>query len=303
MSSIIFGPINSRRFGRSLGVDLSPKIKQCNFDCLYCELQGAKTLQQQKDVVELETVCKAIDDALKVDSDIDVVTLTANGEPTLYPHLQKLIEFLQSKHCKTMILSNAATINDSAIQDALIQLDCVKLSLDCATQSCFKKLDRPNSGIDIENIKSGMKSFAKRYRGELIIEILFVKTVNDNAKEIEALNRFLKDLSPSRIDIGTIDRPPAYDVKALSYDELFSIAKMFDPNLFINIASRKQTKQKPTAYSTKQIYNTLLKRPLTDDDVKVLFDLNSRKKLDQLCSDGKVVKISRNNLLFYKIAD
>ena len=90
--NIIFGPIHSRRFGKSLGVDLSPGKKQCNFDCLYCELDPAKTMDAYDDVVTVEEVTTALKHALDEHGDVDFITLTANGEPTLYPYLSELID-------------------------------------------------------------------------------------------------------------------------------------------------------------------------------------------------------------------
>ena len=138
---VIFGPIHSRRFGKSLGVDLSPSKKQCNFDCLYCELDPAKTMGDQDEVLRVETIITAIQKGLSEHQDIDFLTITANGEPTLYPHLSELIDEINKikGKTKTLILSNAATIDDPEVQSALLKLDEVKLSLDCATQKCLKK--------------------------------------------------------------------------------------------------------------------------------------------------------------------
>ena len=228
--NIIFGPIHSRRFGKSLGVDLSPSKKQCNFDCLYCELDPAKTMGDQDEVLSVETIISAIQKGLLEHDDIDFLTITANGEPTLYPHLSKLIDEINKIKGKTkvLILSNAANIDNPKVQSALLKLDEVKLSLDCASQKCLKKLDRSHSGIDVENIKAGILAFKNRYKGPLIIEILIVKTLNDSEEEISKLNEYLLKLQPTRIDIGTIDRPPAFDVKPVSYEELLHISHLFD---------------------------------------------------------------------------
>jgi len=96
----IFGPINSRRFGKSLGVDLSPEVKQCNFDCLYCELKAAKSVKSYKKILPFKQILKEIKESLKIYKDIDVLTFTANGEPTLYPQLDefdsmRLKDFIQ----------------------------------------------------------------------------------------------------------------------------------------------------------------------------------------------------------------
>lgn len=302
MSNIIFGPIHSRRFGKSLGVDLSPGKKQCNFDCLYCELDPAKTMDAYDDVVSVEEIATAVKTALDEHKDIDFITLTANGEPTLYPYLSELIDKINTFKgtTKTLILSNAATIDDLKTQEALLKLDEVKLSLDCATQKCLKKLDRSHSGIDVENIKAGMLAFKRKYDGPLVIEILIVKTLNDSKEEIAKLNEYLLTLQPTRIDIGTIDRPPAFDVKPVSYEALLEISHWFDSDLPVYIASRKKVDISASHYDEEEILETLAKRPLTQEDIDVLFDEESQIRLKKLLEEEKIKIVSTNGVIFYK---
>ena len=144
-SNIVFGPVRSRRFGRSLGVDLSPNKKQCNFDCVYCELQKAKPVDMMNDVIPKEMVIEAIRDAvMSIDSDeIDVLTFSANGEPTLYPYLYEVISAVKGflpPHIKTLILSNGSKIYILRIfLRALENLRAnIKVSL---WQRCFLWLD------------------------------------------------------------------------------------------------------------------------------------------------------------------
>ncbi len=302
--NIIFGPINSRRFGKSLGIDLSPGKKQCNFDCLYCELDPAKTMVQQDEVLPVAQIINAVKEGLREHGDIDVLTVTANGEPTLYPYLNELIEEINKikGHTKTLILSNAATIDDPKIQEALLKFDEVKLSLDCATQKCLKKLDRSHEGIDVERIKKGMLDFKARYRGSLIIEILVVATLNDKPEEIGTLNDYLLKLHPDRIDLGTIDRPPAFDVKPVSYERLLALSRQFDPSLPLYIASRKKAHMTPSAYTEEEILDTLAKRPLTKEDIEALFDEASQKRFEFLQNEKKIVQVDSNGVIFYKKA-
>ncbi len=302
--NIIFGPIHSRRFGKSLGVDLSPGKKQCNFDCLYCELDPAKTMDSYDDVVSVEQVTSALKQALKEHDDVDFITLTANGEPTLYPYLSELIDEIDSfkDKTKTLILTNASTIDDVKVQEALLKLDEVKLSLDCATQKCLKKLDRSHSGIDVENIKAGMLEFKSKYSGPLVIEILIVKNLNDSKEEIAKLNEYLLKLQPTRIDIGTIDRPPAFDVKPVSYEELLHISHLFDSTLPVYIASRKKADISSSSYSYEEILETLSKRPLTQEDIEALFDEESQKRAENLLHKQKIKLIETNGVNFYKKA-
>lgn len=288
--NIIFGPVNSRRFGKSLGIDLSPSKKQCNFDCLYCELAPAKTMDAYEDVVSIQEIMNALNSVLAEHQDIDVLTITANGEPTLYPHLSELMDEINKVkgHIKTLILSNAANIHESYIQEALQKFDTVKLSLDCATGRCLKRLDRASKKIKIEEIKSGMLSFKAKFSKPLIIEILFVKGVNDGEEEIEALNEYLLTLNATRIDIGTIDRPPAYYVEPLAYEALRDISLKFDASLPIYIATRKMVTGKPSYYSADDILETIKKRPLTLADIEVLFDRESQDSLYALVNEKEI---------------
>jgi len=303
MSSIVFGPVLSRRFGKSLGIDLSPSKKQCNFDCLYCELKPAKTMDRYDAVVPVSKIIAALKEALEYHKDIDVITLTANGEPTLYPHLDELIDEIDKikGDKQTLILSNGSTIGDSSVRAALCKLDSVKLSLDCADDKCLKKLDRSHSGITIADITNGMLEFKQIYHKPLIIEVLFVKTLNDSKEHIEKLSQFLLRLKPTRIDIGTIDRPPAYNVKELSFDELRDIACMFDSSLPIYIASRKTSQIRAEKYSDDEILSTLANRPLSSDDVDILFDEGTKTRLNSLLKEGKVQRTHHHGIFFYTL--
>jgi len=288
--NVIFGPVNSRRFGKSLGIDLSPSKKQCNFDCLYCELAPAKTMERYEDVISVKEIMLALNATLGEHQDIDVLTITANGEPTLYPHLSELMNEVNKVKgsIQTLILSNAANIHEPHIQEALQKFDTVKLSLDCATGRCLKRLDRAHKSIDVEEIKAGMLSFKEKFSKPLIIEILIVKGVNDGDEEIKALNEYLVTLKPTRIDIGTIDRPPAYYVEPLAYDELRAISLKFDASLPIYIATRKTVEVKPSFYTKEEILETIKKRPLTAADVDVLFDEKSKENLEVLVNTKEI---------------
>lgn len=299
--NIIFGPVNSRRFGKSLGIDLSPSKKQCNFDCLYCELEPAKTVGAYEEVISVQEIIDALSESLKTHQDIDAITVTANGEPTLYPYLSELMDEINKikGNIKTLILSNAANIHEAKMQEALMKFDTVKLSLDCATARCLKRLDRSHEGIDVETIKEGMLRFKAKFTNPLIIEILMVKNINDNDEEIKALNEFLLELNPTRIDIGTIDRPPAYKVEALSYEALREISLKFDSSLPIYIASRKKVTEKPSSYSHEDILETLKKRPLTADDVDVLFDEASKRVLQNLIDKHEIKVLNSSGYDFF----
>lgn len=297
----IFGPVLSRRFGTSLGIDLSPLKKQCNFDCLYCELAASATVDTQESVVEVNTIINELKEHLN--PDIDVITITANGEPTLYPHLNTLIDELDKikNNTQTLILTNSSNLTKDSVFNSLLKLDQVKLSLDSVSKDIFKKIDRPLRQIDIDEVVKKIIAFSSLYKGKLFIEILFVKGVNDTKEEIAKLNEVLLKLrNITRIDIGTIDRPPAYDVKPLSYKELYDIAHLFSSSLPIHIASRGVYPQKYTSsYSEEDILNTLDKRALTMQDIDILFDEDSKERLKKLLEESKITTKKVATLEFF----
>lgn len=300
-NSIIFGPIPSRRFGISLGVDLSPSRKQCNFDCLYCELEKAKTVDKMTTYPNVIEIVGAIKDSFSKHPNIEVITVTANGEPTLYPKLNELIQEIDKikGKAKTLILSNGSTVYDENIFNALLNFDTVKLSLDCVSEQCFKKLDRIHENIDINKMIEAMICFSKTTQNQFVLEILFVKDLNDKTQEIEALYETIKQINPNRVDIGTIDRPPAYKVQPVSFETLEKVANIFE-GVNVNIAYKNRPKQ-TNSFSTDEIEALLKRRPLTFDDIDNLFDDNSKNLLASLLKKGIVSLVDSSGVKFYKI--
>lgn len=299
-NSIIFGPIPSRRFGISLGVDLSPSKKQCNFDCLYCELEGAKTVDKMDTNPSIVEIINAIKESFDKHPKIDVITLTANGEPTLYPNLNELIDEINKikGDTKTLILSNGSTIYKKEIYDALLKIDTVKLSLDCVSEKCFKKLDRVNKNVEIEKIIPSMINFSIETKNDFVLEILFVKDLNDKEDEIVLLYDAVKKINPKRVDIGTIDRPPAYDVKPVSYEFLESVADRFE-NINTNIIYKNRPKS-IQYYDKDEIKSMLKRRPLTKEDIQNMFDEESKLILNDLLENKFISLVNSSGVEFYK---
>ena len=298
-NSIIFGPIPSRRFGISLGIDLSPSKKQCNFDCLYCELEGAKTVDKMDIYPSVDEIIKEVKLNIQKHK-LDVITITCNGEPTLYPKLDKLVDRLNEikDNTKILILSNGSTIYKKDIFETLLKIDLVKLSLDCISEKCFKKLDRQNKSVEIDKIVPSMIEFSQKTKNDFFIEVLFVKDLNDNEEELGLLYEALKKINPKRVDIGTIDRPPAYGVKPVSFDFLETVATKFI-GLNTNIVFKNRPKL-IQAFSKDEILSTLKRRPLTKEDIENLFDENSKNELQILVNENIIKIIDSAGVEFYK---
>jgi wyosine [tRNA(Phe)-imidazoG37] synthetase (radical SAM superfamily) len=300
MLNLTFGPIPSRRFGMSLGIDLSASTKQCNFDCLYCELAPAKTVDKQSFISSVSDIVLQVKQSLQKHPNVDVITFTANGEPTLYPYLDELIDAIDAikGNIKTLILSNGANIYDNQIQKVLSKIDIVKLSLDCISKNCFKKLDRAHKDVNCEQIVNGIIEFRKNFKNTLVLETLFVKNINDNSVEIDALYEAYKKIKPNRIDISTIHRPPAYDVKPLAYDELYDIANKFK-SLLVTIAHKNIPKLSED-YNNDEIISLLKMRPLTMEDIENTFSKNSQDIFEKLLKDDKIIQSTIAGVKFFK---
>ena len=301
---VVFGPIISRRFGISLGVDVSPNKKQCNFDCVYCELRANKPVDYQTTVIPVQTIVDSIAHHLQKQSNIDVLTFTANGEPTLYPFLEDLI--LESKkilkqypHIKTLILSNGSKFLEC--KEALQHFDIVKFSLDSAVLQNFKKVDKPSKNLNLDCIKNGIKAFAKDFKGDLIAEVLIVKDINDDRESNKQTAAFLHSIpNLKRIDLSTIDRPSAYKVYPISNQKLYELSEIFE-GMNVCIATRKNDTTQITKQNLNQdeIITLLQRRPLSHLDSKHLLTQQSLAVLANMLQNNEIVIKNIAGVNFY----
>ena len=297
----IFGPVLSRRFKTSLGIDLSPDEKSCNFDCLYCELKAKKPKNFITNPPKVKDVIEELKKALREFPDIDTITITSNGEPTLYEELSSLVDEINKikKDKKLLILSNASKIYQKNIRDILKKIDIVKLSLDCVSERCFKRLDRPLKGIEVKSIIEGMKEFRKEYQGDLVVEILLVRGVNNKIEEMEKLRDVLKEISPNRVDLGTIDRPPSYRVYPVSEEELFRMAEILE-GLCVNVVCKGDYAVTKRDFTKSEILSLLKRRPQTKEDIERQFSEKSKTVLKELLAKGEVVLTNLAGVDFFK---
>lgn len=299
---IVFGPVSSRRFGVSLGVDLSPAQKCCNFDCVYCELTAAKPVAAIENPPSVEQVIAEVKAALAAHQHADVITLTANGEPTLYPDLARLAHELNliKGRAKTLILSNGSGVLDPQICEALKGLDIVKFSLDSAVQKTFARIDRSGEKTRVGELVAAMAKFRREFKGELVLEILVVKGLNDTRVEFEALNAVINQILPTRVDISTIARPPAYPVKGVSRELLYELAQQISGVPCV-IASAKYGDEK-FELSKEELLELVRRRPQSENDVINSFSESSKLNLQELLADGKVKTVDAAGTKFYRLA-
>lgn len=326
--NFIFGPVISRRLGRSLGIDLFAN-KICNLNCIYCELgvtsipvsQRGNYSDTQAIIEEINSFCA---DAHRM-TDVDVLTVTAKGEPTLHLGLGEILRHIKQQTDKQVaVLTNGTTLMDDNIRQELTVADIVIPSLDSARMETFLRIDRPCPGIDLQRVIQGLTLFSHEYPGKLWLEILLAQGINDTQEDVKALVSAIKPMRLDRIQLNTVVRPPAeFFARPVTVEQLLKIADILQNNLaipvdlpFVPTAPNTQSSLPVTPETTNtlgaaenltdQIVEMLKRRPCTAADIDQTFHLGSLDKVEQLLEPmlhaGVVRKQEHKTLCFYQLS-
>lgn len=229
--SYVFGPVPSRRLGMSLGVDLV-QPKTCTFDCLYCQV-GRTTFKTVKTgpFVPVREVIAEIEESL-LSSAPDAITLAGSGEPTLHSEIDQMIALIKDKtDTKVALLTNGSLFWVEKIRHHVLRADIVMPTLSSAFDDTFRTIHRPHPELELRAIVDGLKMLRQEYRGGLFLEIVFLAGINDTEREVEGLKALIGQISPDKVQLNTVVRPPA-DSRAMSLDRkrLEEIKKIFGTN-------------------------------------------------------------------------
>ena len=208
-----FGPIPSRRLGRSLGLNNIPP-KFCSYSCVYCQVGSARNTQVERrefyNPKEIAKKVKAKVEQLRANEEIiDYLSFVPDGEPTLDVNLGKEIEMLKSLGIKIAVISNGSLTYEKGVRRDLLKADWVSLKLDAASEEVWRRINRPSGLLKWESICRGMFEFAREYKGELTSETMLIRGINDDEREIRKIADFLSELKPAKSYISIPIRPPA----------------------------------------------------------------------------------------------
>lgn len=210
---IAFGPVPSRRLGRSLGINNIP-AKFCSYSCVYCQV--GRTCKQQierRSFFQPEEVLGAV--RAKVEGSRDVgehvgfLTYVPSGEPTLDIHLGQEIKLLQELGIPIAVISNASLIWRQDVRDDLMDADWVSLKVDAVSEAIWRRINRPHKSLDLDRILADSAEFRKSFAGELVTETMLVAGVNDDEEHLEMLSAYLAHLQPDMAYLSVSIRPPA----------------------------------------------------------------------------------------------
>lgn len=227
----LFGPVPSRRLGRSLGIDLVP-LKTCSFNCIFCQAGHTTNLTSgRREYVPIEDVLVEFDSWLKSGGVADYITFSGSGEPTLNSRIGDMISAIREKtDTRIALLTNGSLLHLPEVRDEISQVHLIKASLSAWDNDTMDRINRPVVSGNIDSIINGIRDLRQQFGGELWIEVFLVDGVNDDMAGMRKIAGVLRDIKPDRIQLNTVVRPPAESsARPLNAARLENIAALFTP--------------------------------------------------------------------------
>lgn len=204
----IYGPVNSRRLGLSLGITLTP-YKICSFDCIYCQLgQTTEKTAQRQEYILIDEILNELKSWLQNNvweaKKLNYITLSGSGEPILNIKINQLIAGIKKlTNIPIAIITNSSLLVDTSVRQAVGNVDLIVPSLDAATGEIFDKINQPHSNIKIEGIIEGLVNLKKEFRGKIWLEVMLVKGINDDLRHIKKLKAVIDRINPDKIHLNS----------------------------------------------------------------------------------------------------
>jgi len=299
----LFGPVPSRRFGRSLGVDLTPH-KTCSLDCIFCQLgRTTKKTVARKEYVPTDIVLSELKDWLNKDGRADYITLSGSGEPTLHSRFGEVLEFIRSNSkIPAVLLSNGTMLNLPEVRDSANCANVVKVSLSAWDQLSYGWVNRPHSQLRFDDLIKGQKDFRAQFKGQLWMEIFLIAEINSIPANVQKIAALAKEIGPDRIHLNTAVRPPSEDyATALSEKRMEALTDLFHPCAEI-IAEFKAKHSNHVRANQETILSMLQRRPCTADQISDVFDMHLNevsKYLGKLIRTGQIHSDLKKRDVYY----
>ncbi len=305
---LTFGPVPSRRLGRSLGINNIPP-KSCTYSCVYCQVGATKNTEivprlfytPEQIFREVE---KHLSQIQKKNEQVDYLTFVPDGEPGLDIQLSATIERLRPLGIPIAIISNASLIWREEVRDSFATADWVSLKVDAIDEMLWQQVNRPHPSLDHQSILDGMLTFAKDFSGTLATESMFIKALNDHDNAVNALAYFLGKLEPDRAYLSIPTRPPAEkSIHAPDEATLNRIFQIIDQQ--VNHLELITDYEGNAFASTGNVAEDLLSitsvHPMREEAVRALLAKSGSdwEQVTQLINKGQLIKTEYEGRIFY----
>lgn len=267
MSRCVFGPVPSRRLGRSLGVDLVP-FKTCTYDCIYCQLgKTTSKLLERKEWVVLNDVIDKVKEKLLTKP--DYITLSGSGEPTLYSRIDELIDRIKViTEIPVAVLTNGSLLWHGDVRRQLANADLVIPSLDAGDETMFRLVNRPHEAISFEQMLGGLINFRREFRGDCWLEVFVLADYTAVPDEFAKIVQCVNYVKPNRVQLNTVARPPAEQyARGVSARCLANLASNLPLSAEVIADFRGVHQQAEFAADREEILQLLRRRPCSVDDI------------------------------------
>ncbi len=304
--SCVFGPVPSRRLGRSLGVDVVP-FKTCSYNCIYCQLgRTTRTTVQRHEWVSLDGVVAEVRE--KLHTNPDHITISGSGEPTLYSRLGELIRRIRDMtDTPVAVLSNGSLFWMPEVRHDLLDADVVMPSLDAGDEAMFKAVNRPHAGIHFETMLEGLIRFRNEYRGKYWLEVLLTSGHTDSDAEVARLVEAVRRIGPDRIQLNTVSRPPAEEFAlGLTPERLAQIASQFEPPAEVIAEFRGDVTRTRCEASTREVLDLIKRHPCTIADITAglgLMQEDAQRLIAELESLALAIPSVAHGKTYYKAVE
>ncbi|HDP97706.1 MAG TPA: radical SAM protein [bacterium] len=306
----LFGPVPSRRLGVSLGVDLVPH-KTCTLNCIYCESGSTSNLTIEPGIlVPTEAVNGELDMFLTERPQLDFITFSGSGEPTLHSGLAKIVDHLKTEYpeYKLALLTNGTLFFTPGLIEKVQKLDVIIPSLDAASPEMFRKVNRPHPKLEIGKIIMGLIQLRNQYSGKLWLEIFIVPGLNDSDEQVNQIRAAVHQIKPDIIQLNTLDRPGSEKwVVPASREQLEHIARQLDwkTSIVSNLVSKVGVQTSQNDFE-QAILQTIKRRPCTAKDLSLTFGIHLQQvknHLHRLLDKNSISTERLERGIFYKIKD
>ena len=303
----LYGPVPSRRLGRSLGIDLVPH-KICTYDCVYCQIgkTTGKTLVR-KEYVPVREILEEVKAFLsRGDSPIDHFSLSGSGEPTLHSQIRSIIEGIKRLSTTPVaVITNGSLLYEEEVRKDLVRADVVLPSLDGVSSEVFRRINRPHRSISVGKMIEGMVEFRKVYKGQIWLEILFCKGVNDSPDELQKMRETVERIQPDLIHLNTVVRPP-FEHWAIPLDqaEMEEIRAFFGEKASIIPEFDRHPLAIAKSDLAEGILSILRRRPLSLKDLSEGMGIPEKELeeyINPLVREGKILPRSFGDSIYYEI--